>query len=161
MKSVIRGACLILGVLMHWGVSAAQNPDVNHITAALETLQTSVNARDFTLLEPRLDEKFTYQGRASGISRTIMRQVVEGYPHDIVDISILSITADDTNWSIGVRIEGPDGLEQRIVHLTNDYRILQADIADIELAGHAAAPARPSSTPQPSALPDAVSIPFS
>jgi hypothetical protein len=90
-----------------------------------------------------------------------MRQVVEGYPHDIVDISILSITADDTNWSIGVRIEGPDGLEQRNVHLTNDYRILQADIADIELAGHAAAPARPSSTPQPSALADPVSIPFS
>ena len=129
-------AALITGLLTCAAASAANSPDLERVAAALDALQWSVNAHNFSLLEPRLHDSFSYQGRDPDLSRMIMRQVVQGYPHDIADISILNAAADGANWSISVLIEGPNGTEERLIRLGADYRIQQADIADIQLAGH-------------------------
>lgn len=153
-------AALITGLLTCAAASAANSPDLDRVTAALDALRTSVNARNFSLLEPRLHDSFSYQGQDPDFSRMIMRQVVQGYPHDIVGISILSAAADGANWSISIMIEGPNGADQRLVRLGADYRIQQADIADIQLAGHEEQRAVAAQNPASVTLPDTLRFPF-
>lgn len=133
---------LVTGLLTGAAASNAAAPDLDRVAEALDALQTSVNNHDFDVLEPRLDESFSYQGRNPDISRMIMRQVVQGYPGEIREISILDVTADGNQWSVGVNIEDPQETRHRVIRLDADYRILQADIADIQLAGHDERPAR-------------------
>jgi hypothetical protein len=104
---------LIAGLLACASASAANTPNLDRVEAALDALQTSVNARNFSLLEPQLDDSFSYQGQNPDLSRMIMRQVVQGYPHDIAAISILSAAAEGANWSIRVAIEGPNSGPRR------------------------------------------------
>lgn len=152
---------LVMGLLGQAGSAAAAAPDTDRITATLEVIRTSVNARNFDVLEPSLAPAFNYQGREGGLSRLIMRQVVEGYPRQIEAITILGITADERGWSVGIRIDSSDGAEQREVRLDGEYLVVQADIADIQLAGHGARPGGPTdSTRQPS-LPEVASMSFS
>jgi hypothetical protein len=115
---------------------AAHAVDADRIAATLESLRQSINAHDYSQLESTLAADFTYQGRDSDFSKTIMRQVVGSYPNDISVITILNIKETHDAWEVSVRLESADDADQRTVRLSKDYRILQADIADIALAGH-------------------------
>jgi len=152
---------LLAGLLTCTAAFASSNPDPERVAAALDALRTSINAHDFSILEPQLDDSFSYQGRDPDFSRMIMRQVVQGYPHEVTAISVLNTTPDGGDWSISVIFEGPGGNEQRQVRLGADYRIRQADIADIELAGHDSR--RAGSMPDAAAdrFPDTLVYPFS
>lgn len=156
MKLANLRVALISGLLTCASAFAANSPDLHRVEATLDVLQASVNARDFSILEPQLDDAFSYQGRDPDLSRMIMRQVIQGYPHDIADIAIQDAAAEGSNWSISVMIAGPNGHEQRQIQLGADYRIQQADIADIQLAGHEQSQASPSSAE----LPDTLRYPF-
>lgn len=151
---------LLTGLLTCPAASAERAPDLDRVAAALEALQASVNARDFGVLEARLDKSFSYQGRDPDLSRMIMRQVVQGYPHDIASISVLDVMGDGKSWSISVMIEGPEATEQRLILLSDGYRILQADIADIQLGGHDPQPAAQATEPNPEQCPDSMQFPF-
>jgi hypothetical protein len=120
--------------------SFAATPDKQRISDALELLRQSVNAHDYSMLEPGLDEAFTYQGQNGRMSEMIMRQVVEGFPNEITGITVLSFSPSGDGWNVAVRLETAKEPDQRQVSLSSDYRILQADIADIAMAGHGQAP---------------------
>ena len=55
---------------------SAHPVDSDRIATTLETLRQSVNAHDYTQLEPSLADNFTYQGSNAGMSQMIMRQVI-------------------------------------------------------------------------------------
>jgi len=151
LKIILISALLINSV-------AAQTFDADRVAATLESLRQSVNAHDFGQLEPALAVNFTYQGRDTDFSKTIMRQVVGGYPNELSAITILNIEDTDNAWNVAVQLETADDMDKRSIRLTKDYRILQADIADIALAGH------PSPAEEPQAktekLPAATIVPF-
>jgi hypothetical protein len=126
---------LFLSVLLISGV-AAQPIDTARVAATLESLRQSVNAHNYDQLEPSLAVDFTYQGREVGISKTIMRQVIAGYPNELSAVTILSVDTTNDAWEVTVRLESAAGMDQRTVRLNKDYRLLQADLADIQLAGH-------------------------
>jgi len=148
---------LFFSVLLITGV-AAQPVDAGRIAATLESLRQSVNAHDYDRLEPSLATDFTYQGRDAGISKMIMQQVIAGYPNELTAITILSIDEMDDAWEVAVRLESTAGTEQRTARLSKDYRLLQADLADIQLAGHGPM----AKAPQTAAtdLPTATTVPF-
>jgi hypothetical protein len=152
-----RLTALFTTVLLFTGV-AAQSADTTRIGATLESLRQSVNSHDYARLEPLLAAEFTYQGRDADFSRMIMRQVIAGYPDELFAITIQSVAATDDAWEVAVHLESGDGAEQRTVRLSKDYQLLQADIADIQLAGHGPQ----AGTPEASAAetPAAITVPF-
>lgn len=151
---------LIAGILACADASAAASPDYTRIEAMLETLQQSVSHRDFGILEPALDESFSYQGQGPDLSRMIMRQVVQGYPHDIDDIAVLSVTPDDDGWSVRAAVAGPQGSREHLIRLSTEYRIVRADIAEIQLAGHGARPTGLEEDRVPTPSPRTRQVPF-
>ena len=138
--------------------ASAHPVDTDRIAATLESLRQSVNAHDYALLEPSLADDFTYQGSDAGMSQMIMRQVVAGYPRELSAIKIISISEKADAWDVAVRLENADDSDQRTIRFTKNYRLLQADIADIQLAGHA--PARPEQETTTRDLPTATTVPF-
>lgn len=160
MNCEILRAALLTGLLTCAAASAANSPDLDRVAATLDALQRSVNARNFSILEPSLHDSFSYQGQDPDFSRMIMRQVVQGYPHEIADIAILDASADGANWSISVMIEGPNHTEQHLIRLGADYRIRQADIADIQLADHGEQQVEAAQKPASDPLPDTLRFPF-
>lgn len=136
----------------------AQSVDAERIATTLESLRQSVNTHDYAQLEPSLAADFTYQGRDPGMSQMIMRQVIAGYPNKLSAITILTISETDDAWEVAVRLESADNTDQRTIRLTKDYRLLQADIVDIQLAGHA--PAAPEPKTATADLPAATTVPF-
>ena len=149
-KTLLFSSLLVISVVAH-------SADSGRIAATLETLRQSVNAHDFARLEPALAESFTYQGNDAGMSQMIMQQVVAGYPTQLSAIRIISISETDDAWEVAVGLESAADTDQRMVRLTKDYRLWQAVIADIQLAGHA--PAAPKSQ-SITAVPAATAIPF-
>ncbi len=134
-RFIVNTVFIALSALASFSVNA-QAPDSQRIATALETLRQSINAHDYAQLEPGLDSAFTYQGRDTAMSKMIMRQVVNGYPNEITDIIVLSTSPASDAWEIAVRLDSPGESENRNVTLSSDYKIIQADIADIQLAGH-------------------------
>jgi predicted aspartyl protease len=151
---------MLIGVLALSGFSAsAQAPDPNLVAAALESLRMSVNEHDYAQLEPNLGAEFSYQGRDTAMSKMIMRQVVNGYPNEITAINILSTSPASNTWEIAVRMESPGQSDNRTITLNSNYKIVRADIADIQLAGHGGQPAQ--AAPQSNDnLPAATTVPF-
>lgn len=148
---------LLLSVLLINSVTA-QSVDADRIAITLESLRQSVNSHDYTQLEPLLAADFTYQGRDAGMSQMIMRQVIAAYPNELSAITIVSIIETDEAWEVAVRLEGAADTHQKTIRLTKDFRLLQADIADIQLAGHAPATEEPKATAVD--LPAATTVPF-
>ncbi len=136
----------------------AGEPDSEHVAAALEALRGAVNAHDMSILEPHLDAEYTYQGLPSAASRQVMRQVLQGYPHTLSAITVLGIRPDEDGWKVAVRLEGSGEAKERSVRLSAAYRIVQADIADIQLGGHGSPPAE-EKPPEPS-VPDVLTVAF-
>jgi hypothetical protein len=127
---------IFLALLFTSVQSFATTADDARVTEALETLRLAINAHDYALLEPSLDDRFTYEGRSSLMSTMIMKQVVNGFPMEVSAITVISIAPLEDGWDVAVRLEGKEPSKERIVTLTNDYLIRQADIADIQVAGH-------------------------
>ena len=148
---------LLLSVLLTHCV-AAQSIDAERIATTLESLRQSINANDYGQLEPSLAADFTYQGRDAGMSQMIMRQVIAGYPDELSAITILNISETDDAWEVAVRLESADDTDQRTIRLSKDYRLLQADIADIQLAGHSLAAPEPKTATAD--LPAATTVAF-
>jgi hypothetical protein len=158
-RIVVYTFIVALCLLAPFPVNAAA-PDTDRIATTLETLRQSVNTHDFSRLEPALAADFSYQGRDAILSQVIMQQVIAGYPHEILAISILSISKDSENWNVAVRLESPDQVEQRNILFSRDYQIRQADIADIQLSGHGQQELPPIPDIDTDKLPAVTSIPF-
>ena len=148
---------LLLYVLLTHCV-AAQSVDGERIATTLESLRQSINANDYGQLEPPLAADLTYQGRDAGMSQMIMRQVIAGYPNELSAITITSIIDTGEAWEIAVRLESAAGTDQRTIRLSKNYRLLQADIADIQLAGHRPAASVPETSTTD--LPVVTTVPF-
>jgi len=140
----------------------ATGPDHNRITAALETLRQAVNEHRYPLLEPSLAPGFTYQGHGGEMGRTIMRQVVTGFPDEIRDISIQATNQREDGFEVIIQLETDLHTTTPTLVLNRDYLILEAPIAEIQMAGHGTSPsAVPADSPIDSmAWPDQTIIPF-
>jgi len=134
-KATIKAILLIS--LMASGFNAlAANANKELINNTLETLRLSINAHDYAMLKPLLDDDFSYQGRGSMMSTMIMRQIVEDYPQQVSAINVISIKPADGGWTVDLRLEGKASSSQRQVTISEDYLILRADLADIQIIGH-------------------------
>jgi hypothetical protein len=125
--------CILTMMSFH---AIAASPDKDRITETLETLRLAINAHDYKMLKPSLDEAFTYEGRDRVMSTMIMQQLVNGYPQEVSSIQVLSINELEDGWNVAVHLEGKNPSKQREVIITENYLIRQADIADIQIAGH-------------------------
>jgi hypothetical protein len=137
---------------------AAHPADVGRITASLETLRESVNQHDYSLLEPALAVNFTYQGNEPGMSQMIMQQVVAGFSDSISAINVVSVSESVDAWEVAVSLETARDSKQKSIRLNKDYLVLQADIADIQLGGHAPAALPPQKAI--SEVPAVTTVPF-
>ena len=151
LKAILISALLINSVV-------AEPVDTDRVAATLESLRQSVNAHDYGQLEPSLADDFTYQGRDAEFSKMIMRQVIAGYPKELTAITVLGIKETDEAWDVAVRLESAEDSDKRNIRLGKDYRLLQADIADIALAGHSPATEEPQASSED--LPAATIVPF-
>ena len=127
---------LLIIALVASSMQAFADADKQRIESVLEVLRQSVNAHDYSMLKPQLDEDFTYQGQGAYMSTMIMKQVVAGYPQEITGITILDISQLEDGWEVEVRMEIPPHPSKRKVTISSNYRIRQADIADIQMTGH-------------------------
>jgi hypothetical protein len=114
----------------------ASAPDRQRIDDTLEAMRVSINAHDYATFEPLMDEDFTFQGRNSMMSTMIIRKVVEDFPHLLEAITVLSISPHDEGWIVAVRLQSPLSSDQRLVTISSDYLIKQADLVDIQVSGH-------------------------
>ncbi len=123
--------------LMASGINAqAATANKDRVNETLEKLRLAINAHDYSMLKPSLDDDFTYEGRGSMMSTMIMRQVISGYPQEVSAITVISITPLEEGWDVAVRLEGKEPSKQRVISLTRNYIIRQADIADVQMVGH-------------------------
>jgi hypothetical protein len=148
---------LLLCALLLTNTVAAQPVDHDRVVGVLETLRLSVNNHDYAQLKPILDENFTYQGLDSQMSQMVMQQVITGYASEIIRIDVLSAVETAGIWKLAVSVKTEDDSDQRVIRLNKDYQLLQADIADIQLAGHAPMAAAESALEE---LPAATIVPF-
>ncbi len=160
MNRLILKTTLFCILLIHAAAIPAASADAERVAATLEQLRQSINAHDFAAIEPSLDADFTYQGRDARMSRMIMQQVVAGYPRELTAITVLSVSASNDIWDVAVRLESADQAEQRNIRLSQNYRLVQADIADLQLAGHPQPLQKPPSPAPGARLPDVTTIPF-
>jgi hypothetical protein len=140
-----------------FNAAAAQTDDVA-VAATLEVLREAVNARDFTRLESRLAPDFRYAGYDGAMGRRIMEQVVDGFPQSITSIVVERIDRGGDSIELAVLLHLEREISARRIVLDYDYRIVEAPIAEIQLAGHGAN-AAPSSDDD-SSLPVRSVIPF-
>jgi hypothetical protein len=133
-------------------------PDQKRISTALETLQQGVNSHQFSRLEPMLAPDFSYQGRGGDKGRMILRQVVSGFPDEILAITVLETQLHSDRIVVTVNLELEGSNSKRTLVFDRQYRFLEATIAEIQLAGHDS----PSSQPpvDSSDWPDQTVIPF-
>lgn len=137
----------------------AQTLDSGRVAMVLESLRQSVNSHEFALLEPILHPDFTYLGQDAGMSRMIMRQVIGGFPNELTAVTVLGTSAVSDTWKVAVRLESSGQPDNRNIILSNDYKIIQADIADIQLAGHSQQPGEAASR-KVNTLPSVTTVPF-
>jgi len=135
MKPTFQKALLIIALLAS-SMQAFADADKQRIESVLEVLRQSVNTHDYSMLEPLLDEDFTYQGQSDYVSTMIIKKVVADYPREITGITILDISQLEDGWKVEVRLESPEKPDNRQVTISSDYQIRQADIADIQISGH-------------------------
>jgi hypothetical protein len=128
---------LLAALLMITGTNAlAATANQERINETLEILRLAINAHDYSMLKPSLDDDFSFQGRDFFMSDMIMRQVVNDYPQEISEIQVISITALEEGWEVAILLEGKKPSKQRKVSFNENYLIKQADIADIQIQGH-------------------------
>ena len=135
MKPTFQKVLLIIALLAS-SMQAFADADKQRIESVLEVLRQSVNTHDYSMLEPLLDEDFTYQGQSDYVSTMIIKKVVADYPREITGITILDISQLEDGWKVEVRLESPEKPDNRQVTISSDYQIRQADIADIQISGH-------------------------
>ena len=132
--------------------------DANRVAATLETLRQSLNEHDYAQLEPLLADDFSYQGTDARTSQMIMQQVVAGYANELSAIDIMSISETDAVWVVAVALVSDTETDQRTIRLNQDFHLLQADIADIQLGGHGAT--APPAESVSEVLPATTTFPF-
>lgn len=153
MKTFLMFLCLLLPTS---AIPASPN-DAGQIADTLEALRQAVNRHDFAALDDRLAPDFRYQGYTGDLGRQIMSQVVSGFQQSIrsIDVDHVERTGDTITAAVTLRMDSETS--ERSIVLDRDYRIVEASIADIQLAGHAAT--NPPPRPDPG-LPDRSVIPF-
>jgi len=108
--------------------------------SAVEALERALIEHDFGLLEDRLDSGFSYAGHEGEMARTIMRQVVAGFPEGLTRIEVLGSRVDAGIRLVDVRLHGLESGELRTIELSPDGAIRKAEVAEIQLAGHGSLP---------------------
>jgi hypothetical protein len=154
MKPILLALFLLCPI---FGQASAQTED-SAIAATLEVLREAVNRHDFAGLESQLAPDFAYAGYDGMMGRRIMERVVDGFPQAIDRIVVDRVDRRGDTIELAVTLHLERETSERRIALDSDYRIVEAAIADIQLAGHGnPSPPQPQSDP---ALPDRTVIPF-
>ncbi len=136
MKKIIALSVLLLLINK---VDAQYSKDPQQFHSTVHTLWESLNAQDYKLLSTFIDEDFTYQGYDGDMATMIMKQVVEGWEKSIDEIRVDKVSLVDQKFLLEVSFMMSQGEpEKHHLKLTQDKKILEAEIAKIQLGGHGA-----------------------
>jgi hypothetical protein len=117
--------------------SLAEGAGPPKVEASIGALERALQEHDFSVLEGSLAPDFGYAGHQGALARTIMEQVVQGYPAGLDRVTILGVREEpDGTRTVRVAFDAPAGSEEHGIRLAADGRILQAEVARIRLASH-------------------------
>ncbi|MHC5012780.1 MAG: aspartyl protease family protein [Planctomycetota bacterium] len=107
------------------------------VQTSLEALEQALRDHDFGAIEGLLAPDFRYAGHEGALARTIMEQVVAGYPEGLAGVTVLDAREEpDGSWTLRAVFDTAGGPEEHAVRLSADGRLIQAEVARIRLAGH-------------------------
>ena len=111
------------------------------VERSIRALEQALQDNDFTALKGLLAPDFRYTGQGGVLARTIMEQVVAGYPAGLARVTILDVRENaDTTLTVRTAFETAAGPEEHAIRLSGDGRLLQAEVARIRLAGRGPRP---------------------
>ncbi len=132
-----RIACL--AVLIFSLLSLSSSPcwsEKSELQETVDHLESALNQHDFDILRPYLARNFSFSGYEGEMAISIMRQVVDQYPRTIQSITIQNVEDVGHQVRATLEIDLGEEIEQKELLLTDDFRILQAPIVEIMVAGH-------------------------
>lgn len=103
---------------------------------AVAALEEALQRHDYSRVEGHLAPDFEYAGRGGRLAREILRQVVSGFPDGLERIEILRSTAGGEERRMDVRLHGVGDGAAKTLRLDARGRLLEAEVARIQLAAH-------------------------
>ncbi|MBT5828808.1 MAG: hypothetical protein HOH77_01335 [Candidatus Latescibacteria bacterium] len=88
---------------------------------------------------------FSFDGHDGNMGRMIMQQIVAQYPTSVDSITIQKVEKSGPQFSILAEFYSAEQREEKVIILSNDFKIVQAPIVKIQMAGHNAQQTNPQS----------------
>jgi hypothetical protein len=107
------------------------------VEQSIGALERALRDHDYAAVEGLLAPGFRYAGHGGALARSIMQQVVAGYPDGLIGVEIGGVREEpDGTLTVEVALHTPAGVEEHPIRLSREGRILEAEVARIQLAGH-------------------------
>ena len=107
-----------------------------NIQQTLNLLKSALNQHDFDMLKPYLSTDFSFNGYDGDMGHMIMRQIVMQYPRTIESIMIQEFVETDQQFIVSTVLNFQNEKETKELILSRDFKIVQAPIVHIQMAGH-------------------------
>ncbi len=119
--------------------SPAEDSWPPRVEQSIQALEKALRGHDYAAIESLLAPGFSYAGHDGPLARTIMQQIVAGYPGGLERIEILGLqTGEDGALTVEAQFHGSESADRRLILLSATGRILRAEVVQIQLAGHPA-----------------------
>lgn len=128
---------IIIGLLLMFTKSFPNSSQLNVslIANTLSKLKYAVNNNDFPSLSNFLADDYMYENIKSPMAITVLKQVIAQFPQiDSINVNESIIKRERIQLNVNLYTE--KGISEKEIILDKNYRILQADIANIAIAGH-------------------------
>lgn len=102
--------------------------EVSANPAAIDALQSALNSRDFTQLEPWLDADYSVQGIPAAFAKQVIQQVVTTYPRTLDAIEITATQQDAGNTLYTVDFVSGEESRQHTLLLSEAGKFLEINI---------------------------------
>lgn len=109
--------------------------DNTNYNKSLNALISAINKRNFSLIESHLSSEFRYSTYDGNMGKAIFKQVIEKFPK-IDSIKKISKVVKIQETSVSVAIHYNSKVEYKKIIYDHQYKIKQADIAEIAIGGH-------------------------
>jgi hypothetical protein len=140
MIKIIKTSLLLICLNLTNGYAETSKEQNHLIQQTLNQFKEALNQHQFKSLSPMLSQEFRFQDYAGEMGLMVMQQIVNQYPNFISSIDLKSVTKDGHNYKVTSEFNfeksGIIETEIKDIILDNQYKILQADIVNIQLAGH-------------------------
>ncbi len=91
------------------------------VEESIRALEKALRGHDYAPVEALLSPRFSYAGRDGALGRTIMQQVVVGFPAGLDRIEILGVREEqDGALTVETRFHGPGPADTHQIRLSRD-----------------------------------------